>query len=157
MQHSAGAPEWGDSRKKTLLEAARASVRDDAKLLRERLETMLAEGGGHERADEAWHTTFLGLIGLVYVSSHERGELLDAVRCYLEAQLKDARVKIKQLNQALLKLQKDANVLKGEGGGDELGRRASAARKDEGKKQQVRLRLRPVTAQGQLRAGGGPA
>ena len=40
--------------------------------------------------------------------------------------------------QALLKLQKDANVLKGDGGGDELGRRASVVAKGEGKAQQAR-------------------
>ena len=92
---------------------ARPSTRLEAVSLSEKLRTMLGEGGSRDKNDSAWHGVFLELVRQVYVHCNERGQLLDAVRVYLEGELKLARTQLAEQQRELLRLRKDASVLMG--------------------------------------------
>ncbi len=114
---------------------ARPSTRAEAISLSERLRATLCEGGNRESVDAAWHGVFCELVRQVYVHCNERGQLLDAVRVYLEGELKMARATLAEQQRELNRLRKDASVLMGtgdkRGAGDKSHEAAAAAAREQ--------------------------
>ena len=104
----------------------RPPTRADVSSIEESLRAAVEKGGPRDKLDAAWHSAFLELVRQVYVHCNQRGQLLDSVRVYLERQLSDTRVRLREQQVELSQLRREAAVLSGGDGGARKQERSSS-------------------------------
>jgi hypothetical protein len=95
---------------------AHPATRRDVLGLGERIRAAMdarEKGGRRDALDREWHETFLELVRQVYVHCNQRGKLLDAVRVHYEGQIKEARLRIAELQRELQQVRSESAALFG--------------------------------------------